>query len=542
MTGETPQAETETTTAKKAPPKRTIFILSMPGGAMLGVIPSVLMARLEHLTKTPVIELFQVIDGVSTGAIPAAGLNVRDPANPAKSKLTARDMVDLYCTHGPTFFPEIPLRWHKMITSNLMHVVEDVLDPIRTDEKILKDLDKTFSELEAKAPESMKKTIGKLRKVCMARWITDSGKKKVIKLCDQLSKIDSSHEPLIRSISDMTFLRTSTGRLSAVFQETTLRGIKVVRKTWAHDYKFDPKVMENVYKSLYGDVRMSDAMRSTYISAYDVKNNRIWTFFARRKDFFDFSPNAAVTVSRENAKLWDAVMASTANPFAFPPHVAESGILFSDKAIVHTPLNCVLDVFRHKPDDAEVKLVTLGTGKYLSREKEGDLLRDEYERYGVAGNLMRGKETSEISGYAMSAARNILRAALGPQNIYEFSPRLVPHNDKEMNEMPSLNSLNASDENMRKILNRSFSYIEEEDAELRKLARMLVDNLLTIGQIDAARHAEIIKDLDNPDPADLKNFRSSFAAVEARFAHKPAPEQDNAPPPAKKRNNGPRPS
>lgn len=56
-------------------------------------------------------------------------------------------------------------------------------------------------------------------------------------------------------------------------------------------------------------------------------------------------------------------MASTANPFAYPPHITEDKTLCIDKAIVHTPIYCVNDILANKPENADVKLVILGTGK-----------------------------------------------------------------------------------------------------------------------------------------------------------------------------------
>ncbi len=509
--------------------RRTVFILSVPGGAMLGILPAVALARFEQLTETPALDLFQVVDGVSTGAIAAAGLNIRDPDDHSKVKFSAHDIAEMYCRHGPRFFPEIPRRMEKLTLSEAMRRVEDVIDPLRLDEKTIEDLQKLFKKLDdkllAKSTPQIKQLAASLHNISTSRWITDKGKKKALDICEQLKAADNDLTDIVVSIGELTFTRTASKLLRRVFTDAALGGMNLVHKFWAHDYKFDPKVPEAVFQDLYKDRRMSDCARSTYISAYDVKENRIWTFFCRKNDFFDPNPDAPAVVSRENAKLWDAVMASVANPFAFPPHLAENGVVYSDKGLIHTPLNCVLDVIKHKPDDADVKLVFLDTGRYLSHKKDGALLRDEYDRHGIVGNLLEGGEMMELKGYAMSAARNVLRKYLGKENFYELVPRLAPTPDEDINDMPSRNSLNASPENMRRILDRAFRFIDEEDAQIRTIARMLVDNLHNLGQMDEAKYQRVMKNIDNPPPDDLETFRRSFDYIEEKLCPAPAPNQ-----------------
>ena len=77
-------------------------ILSIDGGGIRGVIPSVLLEQLEKRSGQPISALFDLIAGTSTGGILAVGLTV--PGEQRKPKYTATDMVELYADRGHEIF------------------------------------------------------------------------------------------------------------------------------------------------------------------------------------------------------------------------------------------------------------------------------------------------------------------------------------------------------------------------------------------------------------------------------------------------------
>lgn len=477
-------------------PKRTVFILYLPGGGLFGIIPSVVMARLEELAETPVPHMFQVMDGVSTGSILVASMNVRHPGNPQEPLTTARGRLIKFCSSGPAFFPQIPNRMHKMITANTISVIEDMIDPLKADRLIIHELNKLCHEVdEAAINDEQKILAGELRQLATGRWLTKGRKNRALKICEKLQSKNESLSAIISPVSERIFFRSTTNLLGIVFRAAALSGMETIKNVWANNFLFDPELPKRAYQDMYGDSRMSDCLRSIYVSAYDPRRNRIITFFNRKDDFFSLDPSAKSTTNTNDHKLWDSVMASTASPFAFPPHVTEDGILCSDKATIHTPLPCVLDVLEHKPADANVKLVVFGTGKYLTADVEENTLREHYINFGVAGNLVKGRELEELEGYTMSAARQVLYQALGPDNIIEITPRLSPHNYTESKEFPSRNMVDSSPENLQKILNVSLRLIQEEDEQIRNLAQMLIDNLYAVGQMDQEKHRRVSQKL-----------------------------------------------
>ncbi len=73
---------------------RPIRILSIDGGGVRGLIPSLVLSKLEELTGKPICELFDLIAGTSTGGILALGLTMPGPDGmPAHS---ADSMVAIY--------------------------------------------------------------------------------------------------------------------------------------------------------------------------------------------------------------------------------------------------------------------------------------------------------------------------------------------------------------------------------------------------------------------------------------------------------------
>jgi hypothetical protein len=298
---------------------------------------------------------------------------------------------------------------------------------------------------------------------------------------------------LTAKLSELSFLRTRTSRLGMVFKKAAIHAAKFVLNNYAHDYMFDPKIPLENYQGIMGDRRLSDSRRSIYISTYDIKSGKAKTFFCRKEDFFSTDPATPSVTSEANNKLWDVVLASTANPFAYPPHITEDGIICSDKAPVHTPLTCIQDVLDHKPADAKVKLVVLGTGTYITKNSklDGDTVKERYIKYGVAGNLVKGREIAELEHYVMSSMRETIRQRIGNENIIEISPRMSPHTKTEMMRFPSTDILDASKENIEKIVQRAQDLIVEEDTQIRQLAQMLIDNLHNLGQMDDEKYNRV---------------------------------------------------
>lgn len=468
---------------------------------MHGIIPAVVLARLEELTGTPAIDLFQVLSGVSTGSIIVGGLSVRAEDNKNKAKFTALDSVELFCNYGPKFFPHIPGRVSKYMTAGILNYFRDQTDPVQIERFLIRDIREQVRLIceGNKNNSNIVRAAIDIRKLATIKYISKSRKKKASKACDKLlERDDIPHEARkhIKELNRMILARRAKGMLSAAFNATLFKGMDAVKSVWAKDFLFDPKIIEGTLREYLGDATLKDTMKSTYIATLDLERREMVTFFSRKDDFFSTDPDTPTTTSENNEALWDAIMASVANPFAYPPHRTESGMLCGDKAIVHTPLPCVEDVLRHKDDDTDVKLIYLGTGHFSYRHEN-----DKYINYGVSGNLMDGREISDLERYTSTTARELIAQKLGKDGIIEINPSLQPEKWDDEDRLPHRDILNASPENVKKLLQFATEYVHEEETDrvIKDLALDLSENLYKIGQMSEEKYNQIKQRCQDPN-------------------------------------------
>jgi uncharacterized protein len=78
-------------------------VLAVDGGGVRGIIPALVLAAIEDLTKRPIHQLFDLVSGTSTGGILALGLT--KPGSDGKVEKSALDVVRLYEEEGSAIFP-----------------------------------------------------------------------------------------------------------------------------------------------------------------------------------------------------------------------------------------------------------------------------------------------------------------------------------------------------------------------------------------------------------------------------------------------------
>jgi patatin-like phospholipase/acyl hydrolase len=89
---------------------RPIFVLSIDGGGILGIIPLKILEHIEKEAGKPIAELFDLITGVSTGGIIALGLTMpsRPYAAPSlgcrRAFYSAKNMSEIYKTRACDIF------------------------------------------------------------------------------------------------------------------------------------------------------------------------------------------------------------------------------------------------------------------------------------------------------------------------------------------------------------------------------------------------------------------------------------------------------
>jgi uncharacterized protein len=93
-----------------APRKRPFRLLAIDGGGIRGILPAMVLADLERRTNRPIIDLFDMIVGTSTGGLIALALAC--PGEDGKPRHRARDLIRFYEVEGKRVFSRSV--WHKI--------------------------------------------------------------------------------------------------------------------------------------------------------------------------------------------------------------------------------------------------------------------------------------------------------------------------------------------------------------------------------------------------------------------------------------------
>lgn len=95
-------------------------ILSIDGGGIRGIIPAIVLGEIERRAGQPIVSLFDLMAGSSTGSILAIGLATPDAhGNP---RFTAEELTRLYETEGATIFSRS--MWRAMQSFNSIATVK----------------------------------------------------------------------------------------------------------------------------------------------------------------------------------------------------------------------------------------------------------------------------------------------------------------------------------------------------------------------------------------------------------------------------------
>ena len=95
---------------------KIVKILSIDGGGIRGVIPAMVLQRLEEMTGRPVVKMFDLISGTSTGGVMTLLLTKPKPGSDGEPMYLAKDIVNLYVEHGKGMFHRSLL--YKIVSMN----------------------------------------------------------------------------------------------------------------------------------------------------------------------------------------------------------------------------------------------------------------------------------------------------------------------------------------------------------------------------------------------------------------------------------------
>jgi hypothetical protein len=400
-----------------------------------------------------------------------------------------------------------------MSFTNVASFVFSGTDPLKQHRYKLSEIIRTSNQLMRSLDESYFQDFDNLKKFSKQEIISEGSKNSAAKICKRLladQSISAESRELIKTMDIYIDQIIPTSTLSSFFYKAARKPVDMVIKHWAGDHYFSSETPREIFKTRFGKSRLSDSPKSIYIAAYNQEDAEFTHFYHRKDDLFANASDSPGETSEGNEFIWDSTMASISSPFAFVPHKTLTGKIFTDQAIIHSPIASICDLYRRKETGTDIKLIYFGVGRY-----DESFVMQEHKKLGVIGRVLSGGMMSDLENYTTTLANQALGNLIGPSNISVFNPRLTTQEIKALNLEPSRDTLDATPENTEKLEQIADSYIEipRVKARLHNLAIDLCENLYNLGQLDKEQ-LDIVKqrcdcaniiDKDKPHHQDQRN-------------------------------------
>lgn len=282
------------------------------------------------------------------------------------------------------------------------------------------------------------------------------------------------------------------------------RTLKLNQLNWLFRHgHYDPSNLGRALKALYGDARLSDALRTLVVPVYNLDGEQLrllegaegsgddWV--ARgRASLSDYGghalwlshirhmPATGPSLRTPDVSLYDAVMASCAAPTYFPCHhfkarypgkkeISYTGI---DGCIFDNPCISYLGAIRRMvPPGNKLVMIVLGTG-----DTNRAIKKDEWNSYGALGVVDPMNDLPLINIFfhaSESALMESFADDLG-RNLFVFNRSILPEDGNS--ELPSTQIDDASPDNMRRLRNFSESLMEENKDQMDDICHILASN------------------------------------------------------------------
>lgn len=488
------------TAAHRQKPQRTVYVLYIPGGGLFAALAATSTKILEDLTEEDISTLFQIKCGVSGGSINVGGNSVPSPEDPAKQKISGATSERYFMEQIPRFFPVLPRRKAKMFGTQLVHTSSDALDPLECEQLQIEGINKACGRIKSHhsflANRSFAIHVNTIETLANKRWLSNQDKFAILNACGQIAFNYKDCKDDADKIARLIAARSSGRSLKRLFMRTIYSGLeKLKASNLTRDYLYPAQIAQDFYRESFGETRLSESLGSVYITVNDEQKGKAVTYYSRREDLFDQSPDAQRAVFPADPKIWDLVMGSTANPLAYPNHRMEDGTICSDIATIHTPIKPIADAVKYKPADANVKLVILGTGLVLDNDKQKHDIIEYNSTRGIVGNIFKNKQMGRLHTGSMNLFYEAAETLIGEENIVEINPCLSAEDYEDVVSLPTHDMTDGSAENMKKIQDFCDRFPERHMHQFLPLAFGLVQNLYHLGRMDEEKYIRVAKKL-----------------------------------------------
>jgi len=230
--------------------------------------------------------------------------------------------------------------------------------------------------------------------------------------------------------------------------------------------KYSPSGLDAMLDSYLGSARLHATLTEILVTAYDMSSSTPWFF---KTSFAKDHP-----LPQDDPLLTQVVRATTAAPTYFPPLMMEGHCMIDGGVFASNPALCAYAQARNMyPEETAFLIVSLGTGQQLHNQ-----LCSKVNNWGIADWAV---PIIAVTLNSSSASVNYqMRALVGIENYARFQVQL----DDDTTDMD-----NASDKNMRKLEALAQQAIRQNDAEIDRLCRALMNKANNGPKRPIYRHA-----------------------------------------------------
>ncbi len=486
---------------------KNIFVLYMPGSGVLNIIPAMIARRMEELTRRPLIQTIHIFEASSGGGILTGGLNVPG--------LSAKDGLKLYNYNAQHFLPSIPGRERNLLIKNGINALAHQfgIDPLQANEIKIRNIRTICGMLQQHGCESV--YIDTIRDSSVKRWLCANDIRQASYCCRVLAARHPEITKELRALQRNIYGRRVHSTVNCLFRRAALYTVGYINKKIGPNLFLNTDYARSLYEGLFGDRRMSDCLRTTFIYARDVKTGEPVPFYCK-KNLLDAPGGETLESSPKNPLLRDAIFASTSHPFGFTPYRTEDGDWFDDWASLHVPFASVEYALSQRPPGFGVKLIILHCGLLTRPHDSIEEIIKNHRETGILGSLMRGELLNHANRYVMGLAR--LKERLGPENVIEIVPRLYPERyDECEDDFPSHNLLDSSKKNRRRAIRQGRRTVNEYDPILCELAQLQIDTCFATGHMTLDDYIETTLHIGIKDPTEFRKPAISIADRPSRW-------------------------
>ena len=213
--------------------------------------------------------------------------------------------------------------------------------------------------------------------------------------------------------------------------------------------KYPSRGIEGVLREFFGESRLKHALCDLLLTSYEIRLRQPWFFRsarARQDPSYDFP-------------LWEVTRATSAAPTYFPPAQLGRGLwtLIDGGTYANNPALCAYSEAREAEPDADILLVSLGTGRHAQsiRYRPGLL--------GWAKPILDVvfDGVSRTTEYQMP---QLLPPVKGSQRYYRFQSDLADGEDEMDNVSPG---------NLQRLVDRAEDLVQGKMTQIRDLCTQL---------------------------------------------------------------------